>query len=466
MTRDHRYAVRARSRGFTLIELTVAMIAGLLVAMALVQVSKEANNTFHEEVRVAAAEMTLRVTLERLRNDLQRVAYMSTGNIAGDPTIAKRIGFASNLSNLNLPVPGLSRLAGIQLGPNGSGADGQYGGSTATAPLSSNVNNNLAPDSIDLGGNFSSTDEFVGFICPGTGSGCGGQTVCLEWNTPAMWRIRTSANPTQTLQAYFNPSFYNANPSPGVTNFMARLTDDTGHYLFLLTCPGANTTAYGAAGASVNIAHASQILTTADTNGHGGVGGFAAGRVIISPVEIVHWQIQQASLIPPGTYNFNVTTAFPDPNEYVLTRTYVDALTNLPDPTTTEVVAEYAVDLKFAFTVDGQVPVNVPAGTYVAGTNPFIYMRLDDSTNGTWGYDVSSQPFNDKGPHRIRSVRVRAAFRTPFADRTINVQPPPASGGPYMYRYFIPGTANGLQWARVRTGVTEASLPNQSRFYW
>jgi hypothetical protein len=441
------------------------MIAGLLVAMALVQVSKEANNTFHEEVRAAAAEMTLRVTLERLRNDLQRVAFMSTGNIAGDPTIAKKIGFSSNLSNLNLPVPALSRLAGIQLGPNGSTADGQYGGSTATAPLSTNAANNLNPDSIDLGGNYSSSDEFVGFICPGTGGGCGGQTVCLEWNTPAMWRIRTSANPQQTLQAYFNPSFYNANPSPGVTNFMARLTDDTGHYLFLLTCNGANTTLYGAAGAQVNIAHASQILTTADTNGHGGVGGFAAGRVIISPVEIIHWQIQQATALAPGPYNFNVTNPPPDSNEYVLTRTYVDALSNVPDTTTTEVVSEYAVDLKFAFTVDGQIPPNVPAGAYVAGTNPFIYLNLDNPANANWAYDVATQPFNDQGPHRIRSVRVRAAFRTAFPDRTVDITPAPASGGPYVYRYFIPG-AGSLQWARVRTGVTEASLPNQSRSYW
>jgi prepilin-type N-terminal cleavage/methylation domain-containing protein len=446
------------SRGFTLIELTVAMLAGLLVSMALVQVSKEANNTFHEEVRAAAAEMSLRLTLERLRADLQRVGYMSTGNIAADPNIAKKMGSANPLSNLTAPVPGIARLAGIQL---------FFGGSTATAPLSTNANNNLNPDAIELAGNFSSTDEFVGFICPANGAGCNGPTVCLEQNTPAMWRIRTSANPAQTLQAYFNPSFNNANPAPGATRFMARVTDDSGRYQYLLTCGGAATTFLGAAIASVNIDPASQILTTAQTGGRGGVAGLAAGRVIISPVEIVHWQIQQASLLPPGAagvYNFGAT-ATPDPNEYVLTRQYVDAMTNAPDPATLEVVSEYAVDLKFAFTVDSQNPVNNPPGAFQPGANPLLYLNLDNPVNANWAQAPVIGGVYPPGPERIRSVRVRVAIRSTFADRTINIVPP-TTAGQYMYRYFIPGTPGGLQWARVRTAVTEASLPNQATFYW
>jgi len=180
-----RAAQRRAARGFTLIELSVALIAGLMVAMALVQTSKEATNTFHEEVRAAAAEMSLRFTLERLRTDLQRVSFMSTANIQGDTKIAKLAGVANPLSNLSVPVLGLQRLAGIQL---------TNGGSAATAPLSAQANNQLNPDSIELGGNYSSPDEFAAFMCtvPPNGAGCGGKTICLEWNTPAMWRIRNS----------------------------------------------------------------------------------------------------------------------------------------------------------------------------------------------------------------------------------------------------------------------------------
>jgi type II secretory pathway pseudopilin PulG len=453
-----RGARRRAARGFTIIELSVALIAGLLVAMALVQTSKEATNTFHEEVRAAAAEMSLRLALERLRADLQRVAFMSTPNIQGDPMIAKLAGTTNPLGNLTVPVLGLSRLAGIQL---------NIGGSAATAPLSTNANNGLNPDSIELGGNYSTVDEFAGFMCPAppTGAGCGGLTVCLEWNTPAMWRIRnTGVNAAQTLQAYFNPT-NNGVTTTGATRYMARLTDDSGHYQYLLTCGGTATTSFGATGASINLDPGSKILTPGQTAGHGGVGGLDAGRIVISPVEIVHWQILQAtSGSIPANYHFGATGT-PDPNEYVLTRQYVDAVTNLPDPATMEVVSEYAVDLKFAFTVDSEPATLSTPGAAPNGTNPILLFQLDSPLNGApWSNSVATQPFlAGVGPQRIRSVRVRAAIRTAFPDRIVNVQP--LGGLPYMYRYFIPGVANGLQWARVRTGVTEASLPNQARSY-
>jgi hypothetical protein len=130
-----------------------------------------------------------------------------------------------------------------------------------------------------------------------------------------------------------------------------------------------------------------------------------------------------------------------------------------------EVVSEYAVDLKFAFTVDSQVPYNNPPGAYVI--NPLLYLQLDSITNQAWAYDVSTViPYSQQGPQRIRSVRVRTAIRTAAADRIVNVTPVPNTGQPYMFRYFIPGAANGLEWARVRTGVTETALPNQARYYW
>lgn len=434
-------------------------MAGLLVAMALVQTSKEATNTFHEEVRAAAAEMGLRVTLERLRADLQRVAFMSTGNIQGDPMNVYQAGFANPLPNLNSPVLGLQRLAGIQL---------TSGGSTATAPLSNNASNLLNPDSIEFGGNYSSPDEFAAFMCPAppAGAGCGGITICLEWNTPAMWRIRNSANPAQTLQSYFNPSFYNANPGPGATRYMARLTDDSGHYTYLLTCGGAATTSMGALGASVNIDPATVILKPAQSGGRGGVSGTAAGRIVISPIEIVHWQILQATspAIPSSYQNLGTTTP-PDSNEYVLTRQFVDAVSNQPDATTLEVVTEYAVDLKFAFTVDNSVCLPTP-GAFAPGSN-LLYLPLDSATNAIWAGNVSASPYLcGQGPQRIRSVRVRAAVRAAYPDRTVNITPVPNTGQPYMYRYFIPGVLGGLQWARVRTGVTEASLPNQARSFY
>ena len=51
---------RAGKQGFTLIELTVSLVAGLIVALGIVGLSREATHTFHEEMRSSAAEANLR----------------------------------------------------------------------------------------------------------------------------------------------------------------------------------------------------------------------------------------------------------------------------------------------------------------------------------------------------------------------------------------------------------------------
>lgn len=50
---------RKRLSGFSIIELSVALTAGLIVTLGIVALSREATRTFHEEVRASAAEATL-----------------------------------------------------------------------------------------------------------------------------------------------------------------------------------------------------------------------------------------------------------------------------------------------------------------------------------------------------------------------------------------------------------------------
>src|SRR5579862_9908368 len=102
---------RSRARAFTLIELTVALVAGLLVAMAVATLSHEATATFNEEVRISAAEATLRTAADRLRADLQRASYMSTPNIEMDPLITRPFGQAAPL--LSTATAAAKTLQGI-----------------------------------------------------------------------------------------------------------------------------------------------------------------------------------------------------------------------------------------------------------------------------------------------------------------------------------------------------------------
>ncbi len=493
---------RARRRsasGFTLVELMLALVAGLMVAMAVMGVSKEATNTFHEEVRVSGAEMALRVAMERLRMDLQRAAFMSTGNITGDPLIARMANYAGTtpyLSNVTGTLPySLSHLAGIAL---------RSGGAEVVADAASSAQmsqNGLTPDTIDIGGNFSSSDEYVAFVSwpasPGgaTAPCAAGPAISLQMNTPAGWRIRNAesaaGNTGAALQAAFHPGMSTT------SQFLLRLTDPTGRYQYLIGAAGGVgvATVYTATSnpptAIVCLAAGSNVLKTSDTGGLGGVAGFGAGWVIVSPVEVVRWDIQTlaAAALPTTTstpaattpYIYGVTTAA-DPLNFLLTRSFLDFSscgTGAPcglDTSTTEIIAEYAVDLKFGVTIDEfpnpactifPCPITAPSytGNYLTNltmdsTSTLAGNAWVDQTSATWTKNV--------GPQRIRDVQARIGIRSQFADRTVNL-PPPASNS-YIYRYQIPASltpgSGALAFARVRENTSEINLPNQARFYW
>jgi len=501
--RRHKVGARRSGAGFTLVELMIAMVAGLMVAMAVMGVSKEATNTFHEEVRVAGAEMALRVAMERLRQDLQRAAFMSTGNIVGDPVIARRAqataaGSVGNLSNVSNPPAAMLQLSGIALHPGGSSvaADStslSVPGGTTVMVKDQLTNNGLSPDSIDIGGNFSSSDEYVAAVLWTASLCAAGPEISLQMNTPAAWRIRNATDPVAALQAAFHPG---GNPN---SKFFLRLTDPSGRYQYLVGAAGTAATVYSAGttpSASVCLDASSTILKASDTGGLGGVAGFGAGWVVVNPVEIVRWDIQNLASVSTAlstagvtgpSYTYGATSA--DASDFVLTRSYVDTTTTTTttggtttstttsgtDPWTTEVVADYAVDLKFGLTIDtwndGKTctvfPCPVTAAPY--GTvQPLVSVAMGSTTNSSYFSQSTTTYVPTVGPQRIRNVQARIAIRSQFADRVVSLAVPATSSTGYLYRYQIPTTpvAGAMAYARVRENTTDVSLPNQARFYW
>jgi len=463
-----RALARRRSRGFTLTELTVSLTAGLIVALGLVGLSREATNSFHEEVRIAAAESGSRTAIDRLRADLQRAAFMSTGNIQRDPFIAVPPGQPNVSTVAASAFPGLAKLAGIQL---------NIGGSATTTPLSAvQIPRALKPDTIFIAGNMTSTDAFdVRAVDPPSGQ-C--QRIWLAVDSPAMWRIlatefATAEGGTSSAGAA-DVALRNAfQPVPG-SRFIIRFADLTGRYQYAVTCPTATGSASQASpNPWLDIDANTPILTAQQTKTQGGQGGFGTG-VTVNPVAMVRWDVTNA--LPAA-----LAAQFPnaDANAYYLTRSFVDITTgNLnPIPGTTEVISEYVVDLKFTFTADDS--------TLTTGLQPSpkIIPFEDDTNNANWGVDVSSLPALPgawqgvaRGPQRIRSVRVRLVTRSAFADRTNNITPVPANpqNQNFIYRYCTapPGADGGTPdctvqnsqiWARARTVVTEVALPNQAR---
>jgi hypothetical protein len=122
-----------------------------------------------------------------------------------------------------------------------------------------------------------------------------------------------------------------------------------------------------------------------------------------------------------------------------------------------ELIAEYAVDLKFGLTVVSgfKTTANVDPAT--------VQFPIGDPKNYEYTYEPSSSsPVNDKAPHRVRSVRARLAVRSREADRSANV-PAPASAPPgAIFRYAVADAG----YARARTLVADITLPNLWSIAW
>ncbi len=423
-----RAVARVRAGGFTLIEITVALVAGLIVAMGIVGLSHEATQTFNEETRNSSAEAAMRTAVDRLRADIARAGYMSTGNILSDPMIAHAPGF-TNLQNLkNVGMNGIKELAALQLIDGGSTLDPQVAIlSAAQLPTP------LAPDVLLIGGNMTCAEQFdVQMINPPTGT-C--QEIDLSPVSPAIYRVMTEGITSPLASGCSGPGtcgqlenvFAPVTGGGGSAQFMVRLLDDTGHTQYLATCPTGPITGFRGTGTaaypyvmidSVN----TPILTAVDTQGRGGVSGLAAGKAWINPVQIVRWELTSAASEALSQPQFAaisniVQSGQIDPNKYDLMRSYVDVFGNVIKATS-EIVAEYAVDLDFAFTVDRSL---------VGATQPnMVSFSFEDNNNTMWAQDVSTQtsggsPPVNIGAQRIRSVRLRLVTRTALPDRVANI---------------------------------------------
>jgi prepilin-type N-terminal cleavage/methylation domain-containing protein len=437
---------RSTSRGFTLVEILVALLAGLVVALTVMALSREATSTFHEEVRSAAAEAAARTATDRLRADLQRAAFMSTPNINKDPTLASPPGTLYT-SRIKVGFKGLRRLAAVRL---------VDGGSKANTPASALPSNSLNPDMIEIGGNFTSNDHFVVRMVDEPSGNC--QRVWLALDSPAIYRL----GPTPTIIAQALRQVFQPVPAGGTTQFMARIVDDTMHAQYAVTCAKDDAVGFASGAPYVDLETMDDgyaILNAKATQTVGGATGLGAGRMTINPVQIVRWEITNA---PQAQYGAALNSAT-DPLKYDLVRSYIDAKGDVV-PASEEVIAEYAIDLKFAFTVE--------SGSSTATAQQVL--AFEDTKNASdWAYDVTTPNTLVNGPQRIRTVRARVVTRAEYPDRasSVAVSPANANGQKYLYRYCAAANdgdctdGKSQVWARSRTFTTEVSLPNQSRAF-
>ena len=433
---------RASSSGFTLVELMVSLVAGLIIAIGVVGLATTATASFHEQARISTTENAVRTAAQRLRYDLSRVSFMSTGNIRlasmdppdPQPPFGQRVAHAvGNGGNATPRYPGTANLQGLRIRVGGS-RDGSNPPAGAEGPNNLSTNNGLNPDDIFITGNLTTTDAYQGHW-RGNGA-CGGPAIILDSRAdPAVRRLMNTGNPLAAVQNAFQPV--------AARDFLARLVDMRNCEHFVPVCAVATPDAFTAvislrpAGDGIAL-----LPPTNQSSGAGaeGCGGTETEQFSISPVHKVRWYIG------PNTQ----AVLNPDP--------VLDADgASLPAPGAPEIVAEYAVDLKFGIVVENPL---------LAPPNNIQVFDLDSDPGGgsidLWTQPVSGTIVNGPGPQRVRSVRFRIATRAAIPDRTANLIVPP--GAPYLSRYCLENSAPAscTRFARVRTIVSEVALLNQA----
>jgi type II secretory pathway pseudopilin PulG len=451
-----RRAGARRAAGFTMVELTVALMAGIIVAMGVVALSRDATNTFHDEARASVAEASLRAAMDRLRADLQRAGYMSTPNFLNDPAVAASPG-ADPSAGVPTTFTGITTLQSLQIA-----------GSSAPPALSSV--NAIDSDSVFVSGNMTVADQFdVAYIGPS--AAC--QKIYLSPTSPAMYRLIGADGGTGAdLTAAFQPA--------SGSQFVVRLVDDSGKAQFLVTC-GSGTAA--GIDTTLNLPYVSvdttagsgtPLRTAQNTGTMASLTGPAAGRAWVNPVITVKWEImtpadEQAHAISQYVNGLQTQTATgaTDTNKYDLVRTIYDAKL-APIYSTSEVIAEYVADLRLALSVAGTA---AQAPDPQATSSTITSYAFSDAANRTVAATIKRT--GGGVPQRIRSIRARLVTRTAQADRTSLITPPSATNNTdgFLYRYcLLPGgcTSNGTtyQYARARTLTTEVALPNQQRAFY
>jgi hypothetical protein len=445
-TREAR-ARRGRA-GFTLVELMVSLVAGLIVTIAVVGLARAATTTFFEAARISAVESTVRTASERLRQDLARAGYMSTGNIRLARDGAPGVPLAHRIAVSNPSVvggfggsryTGLNDLQGVRIIVGGSGNNPIPLAGSNTAPNALSTSNGLNPDAAILGGNYTSDDSYQGTFTTAGGACPGGHMVVLNTAADAAVRRLTSAAvPLSGLQAAFTPV--------PLRKFAARVIDGRGCQHYVLVCNVAIT----ATGATVSLeqdtAAGPAVLPTTVTN----CGARDGEPVTINPIQRVRWYIGpnvDAGLDPAAGGEIAA-------NKHNIYRDFLDAA----DPPTPilemrQIVAEFAADLKFGVTVAD-----------AANVQQIFEMDTDPGggagTIDTWTQAASGTAAGGPGPQRVRSVRFRIATRAAVPDRNTPILP---SGAPYLTRYCVDGqpVASCRNFARVRTVVSEVALMNQ-----
>jgi hypothetical protein len=401
---------RARQRAFTLVELMVAITGGLFVSIIVFTIAKNSSRFYQAETRVGEATLAGIVGFDRLRADIGRAGFLSSPNIQADPRVCGKPPTVSGFPAL------LEKLTSIQIEQDATSAS------------------NLEQDSILLAGSYSSVDYFPMRVFLQTGSGAG-PSLILNPNSLAMQRL--GADPTTTPDA-------DARQQILLTVFRVgravRIVDRSDRHYYGVVA-GVNTATTGGE-PEIQLATSPPIQTQA-------AGSFCGidqcTGCVVNVVNFIRYEVAKVSASTYGPLYDDAGAAPHDDTRAELRRVELDAA-GAELSGTEELVAQYAVDLKFGLLVE-----ETSSGVKGLRTLPFGHTDIVD--------DFAGLP-PAASAQRIRGVRVRFGVRTRDADRDTNID---SDAG--LYRVGLGGSGTG-PFARVRTLQADVMLNNVTSLSW
>jgi hypothetical protein len=429
------YPARRSSHGFTLVELMVAVTGGLFVAIAVFMLARDGSRFYQHESRVADATVAAMVGFGRLQADIGRAGFLSSPNLRRDPSHCEReanpAGWAAGWPTV------LANLASVRIA------------STTGLPQVL-ADNQRSPDTIVVAASLSSADEFptAGFDLTGGQLG-----VVLQTKVGPLPRLGylgiTDSNARLAMLGRLFP------PSRAL-----RIVDQSGmtHYGVIASVGFSNL---GDPRIQLQ-SPPTPLFRTQNPYRCALTGVDTMGRV--SVVNIVRYELRHVD----GTTNPEFGPLFAntattemgawEQGRTELVREELRADSDLPGEAianTTEIVAEYAVDLKFGLT----------AVTAVTGTEPTqlaSYAEGDATNIKRFAADLASTP--TATPELIRALRVRLSVRSAVPDRANGIVG--GTGTPIPQGAFFRMNLGSNRFARVRTLQTDVALPNHAGIAW
>jgi hypothetical protein len=343
---------------------------------------------------------------ERLKSDIARAGFLSTPNITSDPTVCM---------NADPSWPKMLRtLASVRI--NADSPD-----LTGNAALSGA---NLKPDEIVLAGSYLATDSFP--LRQAIGN-----VLYLQVKVGPMTRLGYDASAAEAAQTAILTNVFRAGR-------VLRLVDDAGLQYF-----GVIASAEGGIEPKVTLEATPALVYGGGARSCGIQGDCTGCRV--SVISFIRYQIRSLKTDTRFKPLWDASAAAPgEATRTELVREELDTKgdpINRPGDLTTELAAEYAVNLEFSATA--QLPATNTAVDIQPGSGGFQQIFALD-------------PENVGNPQRVRAIRARLSVRSREADREAAIP-----GG--LYRFQLPDTK---AWARVRTFQADIALPNQEDVRW